>query len=74
MSAFGFLLLAMFLWFTYNVVVKFVLPIYRTTKQIKKQFRNMAEQRQQHAPQADEPTIAKPQTKAGEYIEFEEVK
>lgn len=78
MSVIGFILLFIFLWFIYNLVVKVVLPIYKTTNQIKKQFRSMSEQRsaQNNASPATPPSPNKGsgQKREGEYIEFEEVK
>jgi len=62
----------------YNIVFKFVLPVYRTTRQVKQSFRNMREQMEHRTqPGAAEPLSAKkPQQKkpAAEYIDFEEVK
>ncbi len=74
----SFIFYCFLIYLLYNIVFKFVLPVYRTTKQVKQSFRNMREQMQQHtAPEASEPLSAKkPQQKApaAEYIEFEEVK
>lgn len=75
MSAIGFLLLGIFLWIFYNLFVKVIWPVYKTTSQLKKQFRNMAQQRNDQ-PTADAGPSSKeaPREKVGEYIEFEEVK
>ncbi|GAB3006857.1 hypothetical protein GCM10027051_03030 [Niabella terrae] len=74
MSFIGVLLLAMFLWFMYNFLVKFVLPIYRTTRKLRQQFKNMSENTPSGNQQAPQPPKEKPAAKVGEYIEFEEVK
>jgi hypothetical protein len=74
MSALGFIILGIFLWIFYNLFVKVIWPIYKTTSQLKKQFRNMAEQREaQNAPAVSQ-NDEMPKEKVGEYIEFEEVK
>lgn len=74
MSAIGFIFLGIFLWICYTLFVRVVWPIYKTTRQLKKQFRNMAEQReaQNEPPPSQNPNVSK--KKVGEYIEFEEVK
>ena len=62
----------------YKLVFNFIIPIYRTTKQVKKGFREMNERMQQaegfppQNTQAQKPKAE--QTKPGEYIDFEEVK
>ncbi len=62
----------------YNLIFKFVLPVYRTTRQVKRSFKDMQSRmqgQQQQAP-VQERTAKKPAAKAaaGDYIEFEEVK
>ena len=63
----------------YQIIFKFVIPVYRTTKQVRKGFRHMQEQMKQHEQQYQQQQ--KPEevknnnpSKAGEYIDFEEVK
>ena len=74
----------------YQLVFKIILPIYRTTRQVKKSFREMQErmhaQTNGQAYSNGQPyhhvngqTQAQPsnnskETKPGEYIEFEEIK
>lgn len=66
----------------FKVIFNFIIPIYRTTRQVKRSFRNMQEQmnqtmnQQQYGEQQPNPSSQKkqPQTSAGEYIDFEEVK
>lgn len=72
MSIIGILLLSIIAWFFYNLFVKVVLPVYRTTNRLKQQFKTMAEQRQPSSPHSN--TKEKPSKKAGEYIDFEEIK
>lgn len=76
MSVLGILLLFVVLWFFYNLFVKVIFPIYKTTNQLKKQFRNMAEQRsaQNETTFTPPPSTSAPKQKAGEYIDFEEIK
>lgn len=74
MSVIGFILFSLFLWFFYNLFVKIILPVYKTTSHLKRQFKNMAQQREAQnnttAPRQNEPV----KEKVGEYIDFEEVK
>ena len=65
----------------YKLVVNFIIPVYRTTKQVKKSFRDMQEQMQQHQQQQSaayqqqqQPPSPKKQHPLGDYIDFEEVK
>ncbi len=63
----------------YQLVFKFIIPIYRTTKQVKRGFKDMQERMNSHVstngsdkpPQQSKTSNTK---KAGDYIEFEEVK
>lgn len=61
----------------YNLVFKFIIPIYRTTRQVKRGFREMQERMQQQAgQQGAHQQQARPSAKevSGDYIDFEEVK
>lgn len=62
----------------YRLVFHFIIPIYRTTKQVKKSFRQMQEQMRPPAEEqmhARQPSKNQPgTTQAGEYIDFEEIK
>jgi hypothetical protein len=84
MSIGRFLLYALVIWLLYNLIFKFIVPIYRTTRRVKKQFGQMREKmedqmRQQEgfstSPKAGQNT-QKPSTPkaAGDYIDFEEIK
>lgn len=63
----------------YNIIFKFVIPVYRATKQVKKGFKDMQDRMQQQTgPQNTfSNTTTKSSTstvKTGDYIDFEEVK
>jgi hypothetical protein len=63
----------------YRLIFDLVVPVYKTTKQVKRQFGDMHEQMRQHAnayqqQRPAEPAPERPAAKAGEYIDFEEVK
>jgi hypothetical protein len=74
------LLYALLAWFLYKLIFGFIIPVYRTTRQMKKKFREMHEQMQEgqtkqqgfHQQQAE--TRFNPKTVSGDYIDFEEVK
>jgi hypothetical protein len=76
----GRILLFIFLaYILYKVVFHFIIPIYRTTKQVKKGFREMQEkmQEQMRQQQGFQNASAPPQKQdkpVGEYIDFEDVK
>ncbi len=78
-----YVLYAVLAWFLYQLIFKLVIPVYKTTRQIKKGFREMQEkmnaeyQRQQQAysSQTNQHTGSQQQkSPAGDYIDFEEVK
>jgi hypothetical protein len=62
----------------YQLVSNFIIPVYRTTKQVKKGFREMHDKmneqarRQQDA--AEVPSNKSTREPVGDYIDFEEVK
>ena len=62
----------------YQLVFNFIVPVYRTTKHVKKGFREMQEKmnEQMKQQQASAPISQTNSSKgsAGEYIDFEEVK
>lgn len=75
-----YLFYAFLIYLAYRLVFHFIIPIYKTTKQVKKQFREMHSQMEDHINQhqANQQTPnAQPENKrerAGDYIDFEEVK
>ena len=72
------------LYFLYKLIFDFIIPVAKTTKQVKKQFTDMSTQmqekmkQQQNQPQQNSFTqntsTDKPAARSGDYIEFEEVK
>jgi len=80
MSFFKILLYAFLIYIAYQFVVGFVIPIYRTTKQVKKGFREMNDRMNEHMRQQQHEQVTpkeqsqKPEQKQGDYIEFEEIK
>jgi hypothetical protein len=74
-----YVLLALLLYIAYQFIFKLVVPVYRTTKQVKQKFREMHSQmeEQQKQQQGYSPGYAGKKNdideKAGEYIDFEEV-
>ncbi|MBN8783549.1 MAG: hypothetical protein ABS85_08860 [Sphingobacteriales bacterium SCN 48-20] len=70
-------------WFLYNLIFRFIIPVYRASRQMRKQFREVQEQFQQAARQQHQSAQAGPHQQAssqpapksqGDYIEFEEIK
>ncbi len=63
----------------YQLVFKFILPIYRTTRQVKRGFRDIQERMKGHAnangsEKSPGPSKSSTTKKAGDYIDFEDVK
>jgi hypothetical protein len=81
---FSLLFYAFLAYLLYRLIFNFIIPIYRTTRQVKKSFRTMQDQMRQHGDpnySASQPQSAKstkqkkPEAgKVGDYIDFEEVK
>jgi Sec-independent protein translocase protein TatA len=78
-----YVLYALLIWFLYQFIFKLVIPVYKTTRTIKKGFREMQEKmneqyRQQQA--QSQPSAAytdsnkSSKSPTGDYIDFEEVK
>jgi hypothetical protein len=71
-----FIFFAFLLYLGYKLVFDLILPVYRTTKKVKRGFREMQERMQGQANQTsaqDNPATPKQNT-GGDYIDFEEVK
>jgi hypothetical protein len=75
-----YVLFALLAYILYNLVFKFIIPVYQASQKLKKGFGEMQEKMQEHMKQqqsqpnnATQPTT-EPKVKAGEYIEFEELK
>jgi len=75
-----YLFYAFLIYLAYRLVFHLIIPIYRTTKQVKKQFREMNNRMQDHVNQQQSyhqgSTLKTEDNKqqAGDYIDFEEVK
>ncbi len=71
MGALGFIILGVIGWFLYNLFTKIIWPVYKATQHVKRQFKNMAQEKPSQPP----PTQNQPPKKnVGEYIDFEELK
>ena len=75
-----YLFFAFLIYLAYRLVFHFIIPIYKTTRQVKKQFREMHSRMQDNMGQ--QPSYQQPVTpatenknqQAGDYIDFEELK
>jgi hypothetical protein len=70
------ILYAILVFIAYQVIFKFVIPIYRATRRFKDGFREMQEKMNQpsHRKQSSDQQTSQTKPKAGDYIEFEEIK
>ncbi|MEO5946169.1 MAG: hypothetical protein ABIP79_05095 [Chitinophagaceae bacterium] len=75
-----YVLFALLAYILYKFIFKFVIPVYQASQKLKKGFGEMQEKMQDHMKQQNAQTNqstaspAEPKVKAGEYIEFEELK
>lgn len=83
-----FILMALGVYFVYKVIFELIIPVFRTTQKIRQQFGNMQQHMQdqmnatqnqpgytnQPRPNPEQPASASKSSKAGDYIDFEEVK
>ena len=79
-----FILYALLIWFLYNLIFKFIIPVYRTSSTLRKKFREMNDQmnqqRQHYQQQNAQPGSSgngqqnSSTPKKGDYIDFEEIK
>jgi hypothetical protein len=72
-----FLFYAFLIYLAYKLVFHFIIPVIRTTRQVKKGFREMKEKMEQHQHNGFEespPSQERGKDKPGEYIDYEEVK
>ena len=79
MSFLGFLFLVFIGYLAFRLVFDFILPIYRTTKRVRKGFREMHQRMNQHEQpfqqqEAQRQNQSNNKGGAGEYIDFEEIK
>jgi len=72
------LLYGFLIYLVYQIVFNFIVPVYKTTKQVKKGFREMHEKmneqtkKQQSSAQSSSNNSSK--NSVGDYIDFEEIK
>ena len=80
MEILRFLFYAFLFYLAFRLLFDFIIPIYRTTKKVRKGFRQMQEQMNQHTGEYNPADYSQPQNQnnnkggVGEYIDFEEVK
>lgn len=73
------ILYAFLAYLLYKIVFNLIIPVYKTTKQFKKGFREMHERMNDHMKEQGQPipqNNSRPSSKkpSGDYIDFEEVK
>ena len=76
------LLYGLLIWFLYNLVFRFIIPIYKTTRQMKQKFREMQNhmqdqmnhQQPEFTTQSRSPQKSAAQSQQEDYIDFEEIK
>jgi hypothetical protein len=75
-----YILYAFLIYLAYRLIFHFIIPIYKTTRQVKKQFREMHTRMQDHMNQQANQQQPQPQPEkkkeqvGGDYIDFEELK
>ena len=80
MEILRFLFYAFLLYLAFRLIFDFIIPVYRTTKRVKKGFREMHERMNQHTEQfhqKDHTQHAQNNNNkggSGDYIDFEEIK
>ena len=74
---FRILFYAFLVYLLYKLIFDFIIPVYKTTRQVKKGFREVHDRMQEHMQQQQQSPRSKsetPKTQPGDYIEFEELK
>lgn len=80
MEILRFLFYAFLLYLAFRLVFDFIIPVYKTTKRVRKGFREMQDRMNQHTGQYQQQENYPKQnqtdnkTDAGDYIDFEEIK
>ena len=75
-----YLFYAFLIYLAYRLVFDLIIPLYKTTKQVKKQFREMHNRMQDHINEQQSyqqnatPTPENKKEQVGDYIDFEDVK
>ncbi|ANI89739.1 hypothetical protein A9P82_10820 [Arachidicoccus ginsenosidimutans] len=72
----GYFILGLILYFVFRFIVGFILPIWKSTKTVRENIRNMQDNQQQTETRTttDNHKTANTSSTAGEYIDFEEIK
>jgi hypothetical protein len=71
-----YILIGFALYFLYRFIFELVIPVYRTTKQVKKQFDSVRQQHSQNSAAESYPKkqpVNKTNVDKSDYIEFEEI-
>jgi hypothetical protein len=71
-----YVLYAILAWFLYNLIFRLIIPVYKTTREVRKKFREMQEEqtRQESFYQQPEPQKPSPNHRSEDYLDFEEIK
>ena len=75
-----YLFYAFLIYLAYRLVFHFIIPIYKTTRQVKKQFHEMHSRMEDHVnqrqanQQTPSPNTESKKEQVGDYIDFEELK
>lgn len=67
-------LLALLFYFLYRFVVRFLLPVLRVTSAARRQMQQMQQMQQEQKGESGGAKAPRERAKAGEYIDFEEVR
>lgn len=62
------------LYLLYNFIVYFIIPVYKTSRRVQEQFRNMQQQHPNVTPDNKDPRSKSPKASSKDYIDFEEIK
>ncbi|MDP4263525.1 MAG: hypothetical protein Q8941_13445 [Bacteroidota bacterium] len=71
------LLYGLLIWFLYKLIFHFIIPVYNTTRHIKKKFREMhahMQEEQQGFGRPSAETQSSQRSASEDYIDFEEIK
>ena len=81
MEILRFLFYAFLLYLAFRLIFDFIIPVYKTTKRVRKGFKEMHERMNQHAEQYQQQENYPKQNQSnhdksgsGDYIDFEEIK
>ena len=77
-----YILYGLLIWFLYNLIFRFIVPVYRASKKMRSQFRQMQERMQEQQQAQQQPSASSGASSghrpsaapAGDYIDFEEIK